>query len=62
MAYSGYDPDKEYLEIGVSDCGFGCKIYRDSDSNTTFVMHSPTYGCKLPSYIPYLLTTDDPYC
>lgn len=34
------------VEIGMSDCEHGCKIYRCTACGTTAVVHNPIYGCR----------------
>ena len=34
------------IEYGMSNCQYGCKIYRCSACGTTAVVHNPTYGCR----------------
>lgn len=33
------------IEIALSDCPSGCKVFQCSVCHTTGVVHSPTYGC-----------------
>jgi len=33
------------VEIALSDCEFGCKIYGDPRSSVRVLAHNPTYGC-----------------
>lgn len=35
----------DFMEVGLSSCGFGCKIYRCHCGVET-LMHNPVYGCK----------------
>ena len=35
-----------FVEIAVSHCKYGCKIYADPFSEIRVLMHSLTYGCK----------------
>lgn len=34
------------VEIGISDCQYGCKYYHDGVTETTVLKHHATYGCK----------------
>jgi hypothetical protein len=34
------------VEIGISDCQYGCKYYFDAVTETTVLKHHATYGCK----------------
>lgn len=32
-------------EIGMSNCGFGCKVYADPNSRVRVLAHNSSYGC-----------------
>lgn len=32
-------------EIGISNCGYGCKVYADPRSNLRVLSHNSAYGC-----------------
>lgn len=34
------------VEVALSDCPYGCKIYADPRSNLRVLAHSRIYGCK----------------
>lgn len=34
-----------WLEAGISDCEFGCKIYRNPHTEERVLMHNSNYGC-----------------
>lgn len=34
------------VEVALSDCEFGCKIYADPRSNVRILTHSAIYGCR----------------
>lgn len=34
------------IEVAISDCECGCKIYADPRSNVKVLAHSAVYGCK----------------
>lgn len=34
------------IEVALSDCEFGCKIYADPRSNLRVLAHNATYGCR----------------
>ena len=34
------------VEVALSDCEYGCKIYKDPRSNYTVLFHSAAYGCR----------------
>lgn len=36
-----------FIEIAMSDCYYGCKIYADPLSNVTVLGHNATYGCRV---------------
>lgn len=42
------DPNVVYRlkELEIGDCESGCKIYKDSKSNFTVLIHSSIYGCR----------------
>jgi hypothetical protein len=33
------------MEVGLSNCKHGCKIYKDPWSNYTVLAHNSSYGC-----------------
>lgn len=33
-------------EFAVSDCQYGCKLYRDPQSSLIVLGHGESYGCK----------------
>lgn len=35
-----------FIEVEISDCECGCKIYADPRSNVKVLAHSAVYGCK----------------
>lgn len=35
------------VEIAISDCPHGCKIYQDPKSKITVLHHNGTYGCRM---------------
>lgn len=35
-----------FIEVAMSDCEYGCKIYADPMSRVNVLGHNPTYGCK----------------
>lgn len=35
-----------FVEKGLSDCEFGCKLYQDPKSTVVILAHNSTYGCK----------------
>lgn len=35
-----------FIEAGLSDCEFGCKIYVDPLSSVRVLVHNPIYGCS----------------
>lgn len=43
-------PDPEvaarFVEVALSNCEFGCKIYADPRSDVRVVAHSFIYGCR----------------
>ena len=38
---------RRLVEFALSDCPFGCKIYKDPRSNFTVLAHSAVYGCAI---------------
>lgn len=34
------------MEVGLSNCKFGCKIYADPWSDLRVVAHNSSYGCN----------------
>jgi hypothetical protein len=45
--FNGHDCDFWQTEIGLSNCRYGCKIYRCSKcGDDEKVLHNATYGCK----------------
>lgn len=34
------------VEIGSSNCRYGCKVFRCTTCHCTAVVHNPTYGCR----------------
>ena len=38
--------DMDLTEVGMSDCEFGCKIWRRGCCGEELVLHSATYGCR----------------
>lgn len=35
-----------FIEVAMSDCYYGCKIYADPMSRVNVLGHNGTYGCK----------------
>jgi hypothetical protein len=35
-----------FIEVAMSDCEYGCKIYADPMSRVNVLGHNGTYGCK----------------
>lgn len=35
------------IEVAISDCEYGCKIYADPRSNVTVLGHNRLYGCRV---------------
>jgi hypothetical protein len=35
-----------FVEVAMSDCPFGCKIYADPMSAVKVLAHNPLYGCR----------------
>lgn len=35
-----------FIEVAMSDCEYGCKIYADPMSRVNILGHNGTYGCK----------------
>lgn len=49
LAYSGYAacrPEWMGDEIAMSDCRYGCKVFRCRHCERESVVHSRTYGCR----------------
>ena len=46
-------PDPEvasrFVEVAMSNCPYGCKIYKDPRSSVRVLMHNRTYGCSMPT-------------
>jgi hypothetical protein len=38
-----------FIEVAMSDCEYGCKIYADPRSNVKVLGHNKTYGCNVTS-------------
>ena len=36
-----------FIEVAISDCQYGCKIYADPMSRVNVLGHNGTYGCTL---------------
>lgn len=34
------------IEVAISDCPHGCKVYADPRSNVRVLAHSSNYGCR----------------
>lgn len=34
------------VEVALSDCEYGCKIYADPRSRVRILVHSAVYGCR----------------
>ncbi len=43
--------DYHLIEVGMSGCQYGCKIYRCTkcESPEDVILHNPTYGCRTPN-------------
>lgn len=35
-----------FVEVAMSDCAFGCKIFADPLSSVKVLAHQPIYGCR----------------
>jgi hypothetical protein len=48
-------PDPEvaarFVEVAMSNCPYGCKIYADPLSRVRVLFHNRTYGCIMPPVI-----------
>ncbi len=44
--YADHTHDLNLVEVGMSDCEFGCKIWRCESCGVDQVLHSATYGCR----------------
>lgn len=40
------DVVRRLVEVALSDCKSGCKIYADPRSNVRILAHSAVYGCR----------------
>lgn len=40
-----------FIEVGMSDCSYGCKIYADPRSNVKVLAHNKTYGCDVTTEV-----------
>lgn len=43
------DIDARFHEVALSNCKYGCKIYKDSASEVRVLHHNNIYGCKKAS-------------
>ena len=39
-------PDSRFSEARMSDCRYGCKVYRCATHGTERVLHNAMYGCR----------------
>ena len=37
---------RRFVEVELSDCDHGCKIYKDPISSVRVLAHNPAYGCR----------------
>lgn len=43
--------DASLVEVGLSGCRYGCKVYRDKHGAQT-ILHNATYGCSTRNAAP----------
>lgn len=39
--------NSRFIEVAMSECYYGCKIYADPMSNVKVLGHNATYGCRV---------------
>lgn len=45
-AHPDMDIAQRFVEVAISDCRYGCKIYADPYSEVRVLVHSRVYGCR----------------